>query len=188
MDNQPTQLQDNNQELAKPQSNAGRPSTVTESVIAKLIAYRQRGHSIEICCQLAGISEDAYYRRLKEDEQFRQQMSEAANFGKQLAADIVLDVLSDAVRGQEPLKDKKGNEIKNKYGQSIYPYKFKEKNRIDTARWYLERKEPEEFGVKTNTIIGVQNNNVSIGLRGVKDRMLARIEEEKRKATEAEVV
>lgn len=188
MDNQTTQLQDKTTNVPKSKEEVGRPTVITERIVLKLEALLQQGHSVTKACEITRIGRTTYYQHYNNDEEFQNRMTEAENLGIILAGEGTLDVLLDVQRGREPMKDKDGKILLNKYGKPIYPYKYSEKNRLDMIRWYRERKESDEFGNKPATMIGIQNNNISVGLRNVKDRMLARIEAEKRKATEAEVV
>lgn len=59
--------------------NEGRPSTVTDEAIVKLVAEFEDEATVEFACEEAEISVDAYYRRWREDEEFRKKMVRAQN-------------------------------------------------------------------------------------------------------------
>jgi len=56
---------------------AGRPTIVTEEVIAQLESAFKDGANIVQACILANISKDAYYDRLKTDSEFSNRMEAA---------------------------------------------------------------------------------------------------------------
>jgi hypothetical protein len=104
-----------------------------------------------------------YYARYEKDEAFQYRIDDAKNFSTALAGTIVHDVLMDAMR-DKPLVDKDGNVYLDKYGRVIKQTKYKEHNRIETAKWYLERKDKTSFGNKEleEDPSTVTNNNLFI--------------------------
>lgn len=141
------------------QNAVGRPTTITPIVESKLITALQRGLSVDTACTYARVQRRAYYRKYKDDEEFRLKMDDARDFGKLLAGEQVFDVLLDIQRGK-PLKDENGNPIKDQKGNLVYKDipKYSEQVRVATAWKYLERKESDEFGMK-NSFAGNVNNN-----------------------------
>jgi hypothetical protein len=55
----------------------GRPTVITESVVALLEEAFRIDSTVTEACSLAGISRDAYYDRVKKDEEFSDRMSKA---------------------------------------------------------------------------------------------------------------
>lgn len=108
--------------LEKPEENMGRPTVLTEIVIRKLIAAFQRGHPVGVCLRYAGIKNSTYYDHMRDNEDFSDRIKEAQDYGRHLAGNIILDTLN---------------------GKDINPAL-----KVNTAKWYLERKEPEEYGRK----------------------------------------
>jgi len=128
-------------------SEGGRPTKKDKVRVSKLVASFQRGFSNRTACSIAEISEKAYYRWLKEDEEFSQTMQAAKSYGTILAGDIVLDVLEDIRRRKvDPLT---GVYIEGKYGQ---------KTLVDTAKWYLEKQE-EKFSSRVVVDASLQQNS-----------------------------
>lgn len=136
----------------------GRPTTITEDVVLKLVAALQQGYSLNTALEMAHISKSMYYSRYEKDQAFQDRITDAKNFSTALAGSIVHDVLLDAYRSTKPLvyKNDKGEEVvaTDKYGRTIYDTKYKEHNRIETAKWWLERKEREEFAASQKVIGG----------------------------------
>ena len=103
-------------------NSGGRPTVITNRVLSKLIASFQRGHNNAVSIRYAGIGEKTFYRNYAEDEEFRQKIDDAKDYALHLAGDIIVDTLNS-----------------KKAGRAL---------RTRTAQWYLERKEPDEFGRK----------------------------------------
>lgn len=127
-----------------------------ENIVGKILTSLQRGLSISAACTYAGIHRDTYYEHLKKDPELSDRVERAKHFGSQLAGDIVVDVLLDSTRGKE--KDPRT-------GKPIDMPKYSEKIRVSTARWWLQTKQPEEFGrglpqpTGDSTINNNQTNN-----------------------------
>jgi hypothetical protein len=115
------------------ENQGGRPETITDEVTSELGALFERGHSVKKALEIEHISQAAFYRKAESDPEFRERMVRARNFGVQLAGQIVVDVLME--------KDKKYLGIK-----------------ANMAKWYLEKKEPEEYGTINITAQLTQNN------------------------------
>lgn len=111
-----------------PPIKAGRKSTITDDVVAKLETALQRGLSITKACQYARCSRDAYYRLYADNEAFRNKMLDAQQFISLVAATNVTDSI------------------------------VREKN-VENSKWWLERKEPEQFGKRP---LLVQQNNTNV--------------------------
>jgi hypothetical protein len=109
-------------------SGVGRPSTITEDSVSKLIACFNVGLGVTTACQHARISREAYYRRMDSDMEFRNKMIDAQNYLKIIAGQKVWDII----------------------------HKGADRDRVRLLMWYLEHKEREEFGNVQNTL--VQNN------------------------------
>lgn len=109
----------------------GRPSSITPEVVLKLIAVFQRGLSVTTALSYAKISKTAFYERYRNDQEFRDKIDDAKDFGKHIAGSIIIDTLTKS--NNEVLKAK-------------------------TAQWYLERKEPSEYGRKPEVEV---NNNTT---------------------------
>jgi hypothetical protein len=75
---------------SKSKNRAGRPSSMTNEVVAKLMALFIQGFSVREACQLIGISIDSYYRRQRVDEDFAKNMLTAQNFILNKAREIVI--------------------------------------------------------------------------------------------------
>lgn len=107
----------------------GRPSVLTPDVTVNLVAALQVGLPDRIACRAAGISKTSFYKLLKESEEFRVTIERARIIPTFLASQIIFDILYDTVREE--------NGQKRKYSLSLSG---------KTARWYLERKDPENWG------------------------------------------
>ena len=110
----------------------GRPSVITGDVVTNLVAYLQRGLSIETACNEAGVSRQSYYRRYETDETFRYKMDSARKYTTVIAAQNIMNAIID---------EKKPN--------------------LELSKWWLERKEPEEFGGRG---VVINNNNTNNNL------------------------
>lgn len=145
----------------------GRPGTIDEDATAKLVAALRNGLGVTTACQISSISTDAYYRKYNSDEEFRNKMEDAKEFGSVLASDIIL----------QTLKAKKG----------------KDKEQIETAKWWLERKKPDEFSKRVEVaspnekpIAVLMADNPSV-LRSIME-MYEIFVDSKKNAVEGEVV
>lgn len=99
-------------------SKVGRPSILTEEVVAKLDAALRNGMSDTTACEYANIDRATYYRHLNADMGFATKIADAKNFIKLLAGKRLVSILKDG----------------------------SDKDAGPTARWFLERKEPQEYG------------------------------------------
>jgi len=118
-----------NQSEAK--HSGGRPTVISDIVLAKLIAAFQNGMTDRIACEYAGIHPATYYRKCKEDTKFCEQIKLAKNFQILLAGNKVTDILQHG----------------------------KDRDSGPMARWLLEKKLPEEYGTQVNIQQNNQQNN-----------------------------
>lgn len=109
----------------------GRPTVISDIVVAKLIAAFQNGMTDRIACEYAGIHTATYYRKCKEDPKFCEQIKSAKNFQILLAGNKVTDILQHG----------------------------KDRDTGPMARWLLEKKLPEEYGTQINIQQNNQQNN-----------------------------
>lgn len=124
--------------------NRGRPTVITPEIANKLLASFQRGLSVTTACDLAGIGTTAFYDFQRLSVEFAERVKAARAYGKSLASDIVLDVLIDHERVQYDENTKRWHGGKYSHDQ-----------RVNTAKWWLEKQEPEMFG----KVVVNQNNN-----------------------------
>lgn len=115
MSDSDTKLTDEEKELL-PQGAAavGRPSDMTIPVVTKLIEAFNNGLSITEACRYSGISRPTYYRWLENDEWFRDKMDEAQGAPNIKAKSVIIQSIND-----------------------------KENPDVASAKWWLERKDPE---------------------------------------------
>lgn len=75
---------------------AGRPTKKNEAIVRKLTDSLQNGFSIERACLLSGITKDSYYRWLKTDKTFSDEMKYAQDFAIEIARqNVVNSVVQD---------------------------------------------------------------------------------------------
>jgi hypothetical protein len=131
-----------------------KPTKLVESVVEKLELSFQRGLSVSAACVAAGIDRGTYYYNCNNDQGFFNRMTKAKEWGSQLAGDIVVDVLLDSTRIRDYKHPVTGETVK------AHP-KYADKVRVDTAKWWLEKKQPEEFGRGLQPVGegGTVNNN-----------------------------
>lgn len=116
----------------KPVNVGGRPSAITPLILNKLVAALQRGFSNLEACEFAGITEPTFYKYMKQGWFFKQ-ITDAKNYGKMLAGETIFDVLQDIERVR----------YNEKLGIITKKGKYSPRDRIETAKWYLEKKSPE---------------------------------------------
>lgn len=56
---------------------AGRPTSMTDEVVSKLLDYLSTGTTIGQACHYAGISRETYYKHIKEDDELSDKMTGA---------------------------------------------------------------------------------------------------------------
>jgi len=76
-------------------SNAGRPTVITPKVVNQLEALFSVGLTVREACLESGISHEAYYSRVRNDEQFADKMANAQNNLTNTAKKIVAYKLMD---------------------------------------------------------------------------------------------
>jgi hypothetical protein len=68
----------------------GRPTVITPAVVSKLTEAFKLDVTVEEACLYAGISKDTYYRKLKEDEEFSDEMERSQMYVTMLARRSVI--------------------------------------------------------------------------------------------------
>jgi hypothetical protein len=68
----------------------GRPSAITPAVVAKLIEAFKLDVTAEEACLYAGISKDTYYRKVKVDQGFSDEMEQARQYATLVARQTVI--------------------------------------------------------------------------------------------------
>ena len=106
-----------------------RPTVMTTDVVAKLVNAFAMGFSDTTACEIAHIDRSTFYRHMKSDESFATKVLDAKNFVKIVAANRVRRTIMDDAH----------------------------RDNAKVAMWYLEHKEPEEFGSKPTVVV----NNVN---------------------------
>ena len=112
--------------MAKKKSNAGRPTVMTQEVIAKLEYGFMKGLTDLECCLYADISKDALYDYCNKYPEF-----------------------SDR---KEELKKNPSVKAKLNVTEAI------EQGDVDLSKWYLERKNKDEFSLKQEIKAEVQDS------------------------------
>lgn len=74
---------------------AGRPSAITDDVVAKLEEIFKLDVTVEIACNYAQINPATYYRRYAKDEQFARRMEAAKYFARVAASNVVVDKIAN---------------------------------------------------------------------------------------------
>jgi hypothetical protein len=106
---------------------AGRPTVITPEVVSILVGCFQDGMTVREACWQSVISHEAYYSRVRSDEQFADTMARAQSLATVDARKVVIEAI------------KKGD--------------------LNTSKWWLERKAPDEFGRNSaNSLLEVSNN------------------------------
>lgn len=103
--------------MAKQEKNGvGRPTIITEAVVAKLEYGFMRGLNITECCHYADISRNCFYEYLEKNPAFKDRMEE--------------------------LKSHPSTKAKLNITEAI------EEGDADLAKWWLERRNKDEFSLK----------------------------------------
>lgn len=71
-----------------------RPTVMTDDVVRKLIEAFKLDVSVEEACLYAGISKDAYYRKLNEDEEFSDEIDRARMYATMTARLCVVKAIA----------------------------------------------------------------------------------------------
>lgn len=96
----------------RPVHSVGRPSAITPEVVAKLIEAFKLDVTVEEACLYAGISKDTYYRKVKEDEGFSDEMEQARQYATLLARQSVIrEIEKDGVLALKYLERKRKEEF-----------------------------------------------------------------------------
>lgn len=116
----------------------GRPTLYNPETVGKLRGMLELGFSVEKACAGAGIAASTFYDWENKYPEFLERMTAARTYGSLLAMRQVRDVLQDINRAEGRIVDPNTQ-------QKIEP-KYSEVTRINTAKWWLEKKEKEVFG------------------------------------------
>ncbi len=76
--------------MQETKNRGGRPSVITPSVVAKLTEAFKLDVTVDEACTYAKISRDTYYRRVKDDEGFSDEMERARMYATMVARQTVL--------------------------------------------------------------------------------------------------
>lgn len=106
-------------------SNAGRPTRMTDTTVAKLEMAFSVGANVSEACLVAGVSRDCYYAFLRRKPEYNDRFEELRQRPVLAAKKRVMDAIVEE-------KDTK------------------------TARWLLERRCQDEFGVQRNFEVTVE--------------------------------
>lgn len=71
----------------------GRPSNFDDETIQKLESVFKLGVTVGVACNHAGVSDSAYYVKMKEDEDFRDKMESARDYARIAAGQIVVNAI-----------------------------------------------------------------------------------------------
>ena len=106
----------------------GRPTKIDDECITNLESVFKLAVTDRTACNYVGISTKAFYERYNKDEDFRNKMDRARDYGRLAAGNVVIDAIA------------------------------KQKD-VATARWWLEKKHPDEFQpLKENERPNITNN------------------------------
>lgn len=95
-----------------------RPTIITPEVVAKLTEAFKLDVTVEEACQYAGISKDTYYRKLKEDEEFSDEMERARMYVTMLARrSVITHMEKDGNLALKYLERKRRKEFSLQYRQ-----------------------------------------------------------------------
>lgn len=119
-------MADNYAKIVK-KNKVGRPTVITDEVVAKLEAVLKLGVTDDVACDYAEINPATFYRHLASDENFARKIRQAKNYARIAAGNVVLKAIIEG-------------------------------NDVQTAKWWLEKKYPNEFGGTANLNLGVQVN------------------------------
>ena len=108
------------------ENKGGRPTVMTDEVVAKLEYGFMKGLNVTECCHYADISRSAFYDYIEIHPEFTDRMEE--------------------------LKSNPSTRAKLNVVEAI------EKGDTDLSKWWLERKNKEEFSTKQEIAADVQNN------------------------------
>lgn len=108
----------------------GRPSIMNDRTLSKLKTAFKEGATDDIACQYAMIAPETFYRHLRDNEHFKQE----------------IDSFKHLIRHEAIIKIRRS--IKDKTNKST-----------EDAKWWLERKYPSEFSNNPNTMIAIDNRS-----------------------------
>lgn len=105
----------------------GRPTVVTPEVVAKLTAAFRLDVTVEEACLQAGISKDTYYRKVKEDEAFSDEMERARQYATMVARQTVIrEIETDGSLALKYLERKRKEEFSPRAEHQVTGFSFKE--------------------------------------------------------------
>ncbi len=122
----------------------GRPTSLDKNVVAKLESIFKLDVSIEVACNYAGIHKTTYHRNIKTKDGFATRMTQAQNYGRIAAGNVVMDAIV-------------------------------KKKDVQTAKWWLEKKHPKEFGGQP--ALQAQQTNVYVQAQKNADKFVIEVEE-----------
>ncbi len=76
-------------------NNAGRPTVITPEVVSILVGSFSSGMNIREACWQSGISHEAYYSRVRDDEQFADTMARAQAAPTMSARQVIVDAINN---------------------------------------------------------------------------------------------
>jgi hypothetical protein len=90
----------------------GRPTVITPVVVAKLTEAFKLDVTVQEACLYAGISKDAFYRKVKEDEGFSDEMERAQQYATLVARQTVIrEIETDGALALKYLERKRKDEF-----------------------------------------------------------------------------
>lgn len=125
---------------------AGRPTVITIEAVSKLVASFQNGMTVRDACWQSGISHEAYYNRLRNDEEFADTMARAQASCTLKARQVIIE----AIQGGS----------------------------VSTAKWWLEKKAPDEFGRNPTQDIESSISSPDESIANMSDAELQKLTEE----------
>lgn len=128
--------------LSIPEKTEGRPRSLDEYTVSKLIAAFQRGHTDTKACEYAKISRQTLYKWIKLDPVFADKITEAKNFWVMAAGDHITNLLTDKSRDPQVRR-----------------------LQVKTSQWVMEKHEPEIYANKVDpagNVSNTQNNYLFI--------------------------
>lgn len=113
---------------------AGRPQVITEEVATEILDMLKIGYTVEKACYFAGVGENTYYVKRREDADFDRKVNRAKEYYTELQKKI--DVKSAEVI-HESLESKN--------------------TKLATAKWWNEQKNAKGTGTQINILNSIQD-------------------------------
>jgi len=100
------------------EATVGRPTVITPEVVSKLTEAFKLDVTVEEACLYAGISKDTYYRKLKEDEEFSDEMERSRMYVTMLARrSVITHMEKDGTLALKYLERKRREEFSLQFKQ-----------------------------------------------------------------------